>query len=125
MNSHYPIDTQYNYTLVPLEQIYVYEFIADYLDEKRIIVESEANMGRIRPFYNDNMIEGDPRDLVRKIIDDEKIASLERVFCGIDESLLPPVVLRRISPERYMVINGMHRFTLSLLYRLKVIPAIL
>ena len=118
----YPVNKRYNYTLVPLKNIYVYEFIADYLDEKKKIVEREAGRGRIKNFYKERMVEGDPRELIRKQVDYEKIANLERVFSGLEEAALPPITLKKVSGG-YMVLNGMHRFTMALLYRQKNIPA--
>lgn len=120
--SSYPVDKRYNYDLIPVKNIYVYEFIADFLDDKKKIVEREAGVGSIRPFYKERMVEGDPPHMVRDKVDYEKIANLERVFSGIDKESLPPVTLKKVSGG-YMVVNGMHRFTMSLLYRYKSIPA--
>jgi len=119
---NFPVDKKYTYSLISLEKIYVYEFIAEYLDDKKLIVEREAGKGEIIPFYSEKMIEGNPRFLVRNKVDVQKISDLEKVFSGIDKIYLPPIILKKVS-RGYIVINGMHRFTLALLYRLKNIPA--
>lgn len=122
-NPHFPVDSSFGYSLVPLKNIYVYEFIADYLDGKKKIVEREAGQGEIQPFYLERMVEGDPHEMVRRTVDDQKIADLERVFSGLEKASLPPIVLKKAS-RGYFVVNGMHRFTLSLLYRLKTVPVV-
>jgi len=119
---NYPVDTTRQFSMVKIKTIYVYEFIADYLDEKKTIVEQEAGVGSIKPFYENRMVEGDPRNMVRSKIDHVKIANLERVFSGFEGGSLPPIALKRVSTG-YLVINGMHRFTMCLLYRCKEVAA--
>ena len=118
----YPVDKRYKYILVKLDDIYIYEFIADFLDIKKKIIEREAGVDSIRPFYIERMVEGEPLHMIRQKVDYEKISNLERVFSGLDKSSLPPITLKKISGG-YIVLNGMHRFTMSLLYRNKTIPA--